>query len=674
MSRAPALSARGVTHPGLTRGKNEDCFLADAALGLYLVLDGMGGHSGGEVAAARARDVIHLEMRARLGQEAPAAALEAALGAASAAVHGEAQRDRGLHGMGTTAVACCVSGERAVVAHVGDSRAYLLRRGRMRLLTRDHTVVAELVARGALAASEAAVHPYKSVLSRNLGGRRTAKVDVSELELEPGDRLLLCSDGLSGYASHEAMEQVLAGAEDADRAADELVELALRGGGGDNVTAVVIELGLDPARDSTLELRRGAAVAWWSRRERFEAEARERGVHESPICAVLSPDEAVAIVAGNLCEAIYHDLDQAAGLHVWTYAENLANGWLDQGGAYEVLRDLLDRLRAAAIAVVAEVGEGGPAEAELAVALETDLLRALIVAEMAVAGALGERMRKVEQLLVRRDTRATTATPFDEGKTVELSGAYKVEPPSPMVAACLERGWKAARGEAATGEAERGAAAAVGSAEAAGAGAIDRPSAPQWTEVLDLAHRAALDPSSDIDLAPAVRLLFGTRVLGEGALRPLLESLDRARTRHLDAVRDLAEAPSIRAAALHRLAGIHEGLMSSLALMVVESTVELTERYQRATTVTARLRAELARHETHISKLEREVADLRAGEAELATVSDGAPVGGPALAGSATAPDLDEDPDADLTAETVMDAPAVGPREPEPARPKGGKR
>jgi serine/threonine protein phosphatase PrpC len=577
--------AHGVTHPGLVRGKNEDCFLAEPDLGLYMVLDGMGGHNAGDVASARAREVIGAAVRAQRGRMPARALLEEAVRAASAAVHAEAQRDRELAGMGTTVVACLMTGERrALIAHVGDSRAYLVRRGRMRLCTRDHTVVAELLARGALAASEAAVHPYKSVLSRNLGGRPDARVDLEEVQLDPGDRILLCSDGLSGYASHEAMEQVLAGAEDADHAAVELVELALRGGGGDNVTALVVELAADPARESTLELRRGAAAAWWARRGRFEAEARARGVHESPICAVLTPDEAVSIVAGNLCEAVYHDLEQAAGLHVWTFAENLATGWLDQGGPYDALRDLLDRLRDSALVVVAEVGEE---DGELAVLLETDLLRALIVAEMAVAGAVGERMRRLEQVLVTQQAHEAPTAWSDE-KTVEVR-ADKLEPPSPMVGACLERGWRVCR-------------------EGPDGAALDDAAAPQVTQVIDAVHRAAVDLSSEMDLAPIARELFGGRGLGEPALRPLLESLGRARVRHLDALRDLAEAPSIRAAALSRAASVHEGLMAAIALMVIEAGMEVGDEFRRAALVSARMRADVARHEARISRLGRDLA------------------------------------------------------------------
>ncbi|HWM87932.1 MAG TPA: protein phosphatase 2C domain-containing protein [Kofleriaceae bacterium] len=638
MSGKSAPRAHGVTHPGNVRRKNEDCFLADAELGLYLVLDGMGGHNAGHVASARARDVIRAEVRANLGRKPPAALLEGAVRAASAAVFAEAQRERDLTGMGTTVVACFMAGERRVIlAHVGDSRVYALQRGRMRLLTRDHTVVAELLARGALNASEAAVHPYKSVLSRNLGGRSDARVDMGDLELEPGDRLLLCSDGLSGFASHEAMEQVLGGAEDPDRAAAELVELALRGGGGDNVTALVIELGAEPARDSTQEQRRSAAAAWWARRELFQTEARRRRVHQSPICAVLSPEEAVAIVAGNLCEAVYHDLEQAAGLHVWTYAENLANGWLDQAGEYAALRDLLDQLREAALVVVADVAEADP---RLAVGLETGLLRALIVAEMAVAGALGERMRKLEAVLVTQHTRATTAPAFSDEKTVELTGAYKVEPPSPMVVACLERAWAACREQR---DARH----------------------PQSAQVVEAAHRAALDTSAEVDMAPAMRELFGTRVLSEGALHPLLEALGRGRARHMQAVRDLAEAPSIRLAALRRLSMVHAGMMSALAVLVFEAAQEVSERYRRATLVSARMRGEMTRQEVRISTLERQLATA-AGELE-------AGAGFASASGSAAFAAASDDAGhaaIDLGLATVPD----GRPEPDPTRPgEGGK-
>lgn len=579
------LVAGAQTHPGHVRSKNEDCYLIEPDLGLFMVLDGMGGHMAGDVASARARDVIRAEVKSQASRKAPRPLIEDAIRAASAAVHTEARQSRHLTGMGTTVVACLLAGEqRALVAHVGDSRAYLSRGGRLRLLTRDHTVVAELVERNALSPAEAAVHPYKSVLSRNLGGKPDARVDVVEVDLEPGDRLLLCSDGLSGFASHEAMEQVLAGAEDADQAATDLIDLALRGGGGDNVTALVVDCGTSEVHESTQEQRQTAATAWWARRQEFEREARAREVHRSPICAVLSPDEAITIVAGNLAEAIYHDLVQAAGLHVWTFAENLANGWLDQGGAYAVLRDLLDRLREAALVVTADVAR---TDAALAILLETSVLRALIVAEMAVASSIGERMRRVEEMLVTHHTRETTAPAFSDEKTMEVTGSHKVEPPPPVVVACLEKSLRRALERLPKGA----------------------DAAPQAAAAVQAAHRAALEQGeAGFDPMAAVRELFGTRVLTERALSPLLDSLDQARGHHLAAVKRQEDTPATRAAALRRLAAVHQALMSGLALLVAESAQSIGDQYRTATLRTARMRAEVGHQEARLARAERELA------------------------------------------------------------------
>jgi hypothetical protein len=370
----------------------------------------------------------------------------------------------------------------------------------------------------------------------------------------------------------------------------DLIDLALRGGGGDNVTALVIDCAPEPAEESTQQLRQSAAAAWWSRRDKFSREAKALRVHESPICAVLSPDEAVTIVAGNLCEAVYRDLEQAAGLHVWTYAENLASGWLDQGGEYPVLRDLLDRLREAAEAVIADIGRG---DSRLAVLLETDLLRALIVAEMAVAGAIGERMRRLEDALATRHTREQTAPAFTDEKTVPFTGVHKVEPPSPLVVACLER--------------SRGA-------------CLERlprsDATPQALACLDAAHRAALELAAEgFDPVPPVRDLFGTRLISESSLRPLIESLDLARTEHLEAVRRQQDDQTIRAAALRRLATVHQGMMTAVALIVAEAAQVVGEDFRAAAVLTSKLRAEVGQHEARLSLLERELADQRREEA-----------------------------------------------------------
>ncbi|KAB2893930.1 MAG: S8 family serine peptidase, partial [Kofleriaceae bacterium] len=312
---------------------------------------------------------------------------------APAAVHAEAQRRKDRRGMGTTVVACVIDGRRATVAHVGDSRAYLLRDGHLHRLTTDHTIVAELVARGAIAPDEADRHAYKNVLSRNLGAKPTAAVDVSEVELQPGDRLMLCSDGLYGYAPADAVHHLVASTDPPDEVVRDLIEAALRGGGGDNVTAIVIEAGVAVVPRATMVLRTTGAGAWWSRRDRFLAAAHSGGVHKSPLCALLGADEAISLVAGNFADAVYHDLEKATGVNVWTYAENLARGWLGQGGAWPPLRDLLDGLARAADQVLGELRREDMGLADL-VALA--VARAMVTAETAVGGVLAERLRSLE--------------------------------------------------------------------------------------------------------------------------------------------------------------------------------------------------------------------------------------------------------------------------------------
>src|SRR5262249_37230854 len=140
----------------------------------------------------------------------------------------------------------------------------------------------ELVDRGLLSAEDAERHPYKNVLSRNLGARPETRVDVLDLDLKPGDRLLLCSDGLYGYASSEAIQYLLGSDDDPDHVARDLVELALRGGGGDNVSVVVIDAPPAPV-SSTQVVRTSGAVTWWQHRQRFLAVARERGLARNPI-------------------------------------------------------------------------------------------------------------------------------------------------------------------------------------------------------------------------------------------------------------------------------------------------------------------------------------------------------------------------------------------------------
>ena len=237
----PSLCGAGDSHVGKVRTSNEDVLLLEPALGLYAVLDGMGGASAGEVAARLACEVIRDVVKHNRTRLPPRELLGVAITAASAAVLSDAQRHHARHGMGTTVVACLVAAQGVVVAHVGDSRAYLWRDSQLQALTRDHTVVQDLVDRGVMSAAAAARHPYRSVLSRNLGARSEPRVDSIELELRPGDRLLLCSDGLYSYAAADAIQYLLGSGRTPEDTTHALIELALHGGGGDNVSVVVIE-------------------------------------------------------------------------------------------------------------------------------------------------------------------------------------------------------------------------------------------------------------------------------------------------------------------------------------------------------------------------------------------------------------------------------------------------
>ena len=189
------------TDIGRVREKNEDSYLVEEPL--FAVADGMGGHKGGDVASQLALETIEGE---------PAADLAQRLRDANAAVFERSQSDRSVTGMGTTVTAVVVKGTSALFAHVGDSRAYLLRAGDLRQLTDDHTLVARMVKTGEITEAEAEVHPHRSVLTRALGTEPDVIVDEFDVALTDGDRLLLCSDGLTGMVTEEQIVAILSAA------------------------------------------------------------------------------------------------------------------------------------------------------------------------------------------------------------------------------------------------------------------------------------------------------------------------------------------------------------------------------------------------------------------------------------------------------------------------------
>jgi PPM family protein phosphatase len=221
------------TDIGRVREGNEDSYLVEPPL--YAVADGMGGHRGGEVASHLALETV--EERARADQ----GTLADQVRAANRAVYERSQQDREVTGMGTTLTAAKLVDGTLLLAHVGDSRAYLLRGGALRQLTDDHTLVNRMVKAGEITTDEADVHPHRNVLTRALGTEPEVQVDVSEVPLMDGDRALLCSDGLFGMVTEDQIQAILEAEPDPQKAAERLIRAANSAGGVDNITVVVLD-------------------------------------------------------------------------------------------------------------------------------------------------------------------------------------------------------------------------------------------------------------------------------------------------------------------------------------------------------------------------------------------------------------------------------------------------
>ena len=240
---------------GCVRSHNEDSYLVQSPL--FCVCDGMGGHAAGEVASSIAAETI--------AKTAPRAAdpslLASAIEAANAAVIEAAVNGMGKPGMGCTATAAYIEGTVMAIAHVGDSRAYLLHEGSLIRVTRDHSYVEELVDAGEITADEARVHPNRSVITRALGSDPAMYADHFSLNVEEGDRLILCSDGLSSMISDGEIESIAVQSSTAQICTDNLVDAALAAGGGDNVSVIVVDLVDDGRLREIARRRRRNAIA-----------------------------------------------------------------------------------------------------------------------------------------------------------------------------------------------------------------------------------------------------------------------------------------------------------------------------------------------------------------------------------------------------------------------------
>jgi len=248
-----SVTSYGMTDVGRRRDSNEDAFLDDDDLRLYAVADGMGGHAAGEIASSLAIESLASTVKAALAQ--PIAAdvdraeevLRDAVSRANRRICESVLGRDEWRGMGTTVVAAILVGDQAVVAHVGDSRAYLMHEGSLTRLTSDHSWVSEQVRMGLLSENDAHRHPMRNIVTRALGNREDVDVEIRRSTARPGDVFLLCSDGLNTMLTDEEIRAALRDhAGDARAACEALVDAANRRGGEDNTTVVVVNVAGGP--------------------------------------------------------------------------------------------------------------------------------------------------------------------------------------------------------------------------------------------------------------------------------------------------------------------------------------------------------------------------------------------------------------------------------------------
>ena len=247
-----AIQVAGKTDVGLVRTNNEDNLGFDTGSGVFVVCDGMGGQNAGERASKIAVDTVmdYFRNAPKEGREvfgkvferlsARANALARAIQLANQAIHEEAGRDTRYTGMGTTIVAIAVEGDEFSVAHVGDSRAYLLRGGVLQQLTNDHSLVMEQVRRGLLTPEDAEKSTIQNVIVRSLGAEESVDPDLADHELLPGDVLMMCSDGLSHFVHDNVLTEKLVANPSPELACDDLIQAAKTGASNDNITCLVL--------------------------------------------------------------------------------------------------------------------------------------------------------------------------------------------------------------------------------------------------------------------------------------------------------------------------------------------------------------------------------------------------------------------------------------------------
>ena len=236
------MQAAGISHIGLVREKNEDKYIMDLQQKLFVICDGMGGHKGGKIASAMAAQVIERQYTSNDEQDR-SAALNAAINAANQKIWQVGSDNPEYQEMGTTATAAVIAGERLIVAHVGDSSLFLLRDGQIRKITTDHTLARQMVIDGLLGEDEIRTCAYNHILTRAVGVQANIEIDNYTEIIQPGDQIILCSDGLTDMLADEEILEIMnenKAAADLDQLARALVDAALNKGGYDNTTIIVL--------------------------------------------------------------------------------------------------------------------------------------------------------------------------------------------------------------------------------------------------------------------------------------------------------------------------------------------------------------------------------------------------------------------------------------------------
>ena len=335
------------TDVGCVRSHNEDSYLVQPPL--FVVSDGMGGHAAGEVASGIAVETI--------SRMAPSSADPALLGraveAANISIIDAAESGRGKPGMGCTADAAFFEKDKVAIAHVGDSRVYLLHEGALIRVTHDHSYVEELVDAGEITADEARVHPSRSIITRALGSDPEMYADHFTLDIENGDRVIICSDGLSSMVPDSLIEDLAISSAMPQQAADNLVAEALAQGGHDNVTVIVIDVTDDGSRAIRRRRRRRTVIGWlaglavvcalaaaaamlfvlnsWYIGANGGYVAIYRGVQGNFLgIATSSLAEGTTISLEDLPESTQHSLERGIGVSSLEEAERTVDGYRDQ--------------------------------------------------------------------------------------------------------------------------------------------------------------------------------------------------------------------------------------------------------------------------------------------------------------------------------------------------------